>query len=168
METGWKRVDWFVYNRTPDISIEHTRRQLRPYGSAAKSRWPSSSSHSHAEWREGERREEESEWITLAEILKAPVSQKSITEHLESCAPRYFCVQHHQRSLSFSTRASSMRWYRCNRYTVGKLPKSASPVIYRSVDVRRNPPLFQEGWAKENNANSPAINFLSRRASGDK
>lgn len=50
---------------------------------------------------------------------------------------------------------------------VGKLPKSASLVIYRFVDVRWNPLFFRGDWAKESDA-SPAINFSSRCASSDK
>lgn len=120
-------------------------RQLRPYGNAAKSRWPSSS-HSHVERGGG--------WITLAEILKAPVSQKSIMEHLESCAS-VFLLPHLGRAFSD----------RCALASHLKVRRRSRPLIYRSVDVRRNPLPSQLGKGKDES--SSAINFLLRAISND-
>lgn len=167
MEAAWRRVHWFA--STPGIGTEHARisvaRQLRPYGSAAKSRWPSSSSHSHAEWhREGRGGRGASE-SPLAEILKALVSQKSITEHLESCARHGISVFPTPDLLS----TALLRWS-LHPVHVGKPPKSSSPVIYRFVDVRWNPfPLskgrFARNWRRSGDFNFPSPPSRFQRSS---
>lgn len=119
--------------------LDSRERQLRPYGSAAKSRWPSSFAFS---------RGTEGGWITLAEILKSPVSQKSIMEHLESRASVF---------LRAATAGPGAPDDRCTRYALAVSSTLARdlPICWCSAKAPLEPDKEDRG--------SPVINFPARR-----